>query len=142
MTMLATFKNTGRAAAIALALGATAFTAMPAQAAPSSSFSLSLNGGGYGNGITFGNGNGSVQLHFGNDYGYQCYTNSQVEKALGKYGFKQADVVKKLKGDKVLVVARYQGTWYEMRVDKCTGKVDKVKKLKYKNNNFSFTITF
>jgi hypothetical protein len=145
MTMIDTFKNTGRAAVVALALGATAFAAVPAQAAPSSSFSLSLNGGN-GSGITFGtgNGHGSVQLHFGNgNYGYKCYTNNQVEKALGKYGFRQADVVKKLKGDRVLVVAKHQGTWYEMRVDKCSGKVDKVKKLKWKNNNnFNFTITF
>jgi hypothetical protein len=141
MTMIETFKNTGRAAVVALALGATAFAAVPAQAAPSSSFSLSLNGGS-GNSVTFGNGN--VQLHFGDydDY-YSCLTNSQVKKGLAKYGFKQIDIVKKLKGDRILVVAKHGGSWYEMRVDKCSGKVDKVKKLKWKNNNqFSFTITF
>ena len=132
MTMLNTLKSTGRAALVAVALGATAFTAMPVQAAPQSSFSLQLNGG---NGMQFGN----------DDFFNYCLTNKQIRYALQDYGFTKVQIVKKINDRKVVVVASYHGVWYEMRVDRCTGKVDKVKKLKkqfYNGSNFSFTITF
>ncbi|MEO6394702.1 MAG: hypothetical protein ABIO40_02190 [Devosia sp.] len=140
MNMLNTIRTTGRAALVAVALGATAFTTMPAQAAPQSSFSLSLNGGG----MQFNNG-GNITLQFGNgDFFNYCLTNNQIEKQLRAKGFKSVEVVKKLNNRKVLAIGRYNGVWYEMRVDRCTGKVDKVKKLYKKNSNanFSFTITF
>jgi hypothetical protein len=144
MTMLTTLKSTGRAALVAVALGATAFTAVPAQAAPQNSFSLQLNGGN-GNSVQFGNNQGSVTLRFGNDFANYCLTNKQIRNALEDYGFRKVQIVKKINDRKVVVVARYSGVWYEMRVDRCSGKVDKVKKLKKQNfygNNFSFTITF
>lgn len=142
MDMLHTFKTSARAAAIALALGATAFTAMPAQAAPTSSFSLQLGNGG----MQFGNGNGGITLFFGNGNNYinYCLTNGQVKAQLMQKGFKNVQIVKKLNNNRVVAVGRYYGTWYEMRVDRCTGKVDKVKKLKKQNiqNGFSITLTF
>jgi hypothetical protein len=143
MDMLRTFKISARAAVVALALGATAFTAMPAQAAPSSSFTLQLgNGGQFGNGVQFGNGN--IQLQFGNDFINYCLTNSQIKAELHDHGFRKVQIVKKLSARKVVAVGRYYGTWYEMRIDRCTGKVDKVKKLKKQNisNGFSITLSF
>jgi hypothetical protein len=152
--MLQTIKTTGRAALVAVALGATAFTAMPAQAAePSGSFSLQFGNGGGGPkffghggpgfGFGFGNGNGSIQLHFGDrDFFNYCLTNRQIERGLDNRGFNQVRVVKS--GDrKVIAVGKWSGRWYEMRVDRCTGKVDHVKRVKQRNNGaFSITLNF
>jgi hypothetical protein len=149
--MLQTLKTTGRAALVAVALGATAFTAMPAQAAePSGSFSLQFGNGGnhggpkfFGRGFGFGGGNGGITLHFGDrDFFNYCLTNRQIERALDDRGFNQVRIVKS--GDrKVIAVGKWSGRWYEMRVDRCTGKVDHVKRVKQRNNGaFSITLNF
>ncbi|HWA17992.1 MAG TPA: hypothetical protein VG757_03270 [Devosia sp.] len=150
MTMLHTIKTTGRAALVAVALGATAFTAMPVQAAePSGSFSLQFgNGGGpkyfgHGFGFGFGNGNGSIQLHFGDrDFFNYCLTNRQIERGLDNRGFDRVRIVKS--GErKVIAVGKWGSRWYEMRVDRCTGKVDRVKRVNQRpNGSFSITLNF
>ncbi len=127
--------NTLKAGVVALALGGTALTAAaPVQAAPpSANFQL-----------YFGGGNGGITLHFGDDdYWDYCRTNKQIVKGLNNKGYKQVKIVKESnKTNKVWAVGRKNGDWYQLRVDRCSGKVDQVKKIYPKNNGNSFNLTF
>lgn len=123
---LSTLKKSGRAALVALAMGAVSMTAMPVQAAePNFNFQLGIGN----NGGVFG-----FELNNKNKKKYfpikKCLTNSQVENALEWYGFDDANVVKKLSKSKVLVIADWNNKYYSMTVNKCTGEVYNVKKLK------------
>jgi hypothetical protein len=147
MNMLQTIKTTGRAALVAAALGATALTAVPVQAAePSGSFSLQFGPGSggpmhFGEGFRFGNGN--ITLHFGDRNFFKfCLTNRQIERGLERRGFDHVRIVRS--GErKVIAVGKWGSRWYEMRVDRCTGKVDHVKRVKQRTNgSFSITLSF
>lgn len=123
---LSTLKKSGRAALVALAMGAVSMTAMPVQAAePNFNFQLGIGN----NGGVFG-----FELNNKNKKKYypikKCLTNNQVEHGLEWYGFDNADVVKKLSKSKVLVIAEWNNKYYSMTVNKCTGEVYNVKKLK------------
>src|SRR5689334_17336486 len=111
--------NTLKAGVVALALAGTAIAAVPAQAA-SPTFGFSLN---FGN--NFGN-NGGIVLHFGDDdYFDFCLTNGQIIKALNNKGYYKVKIVKESNSsNKVWAIGRKNGDWYQMRVDRCTGKVD------------------
>jgi hypothetical protein len=125
--------NTLKAGVVAIALTGTALTAAaPVQAAqPTFGFQLNLGGG------------SGIVLHFGDDdYWDFCRTNKQIIKGLNNKGYKQVKIVKESnKNNKVWAVGRKNGSWWQMRVDRCTGKVDQVKKIKTNNNN-SFNLTF
>lgn len=131
--------NTLRAGVVALALAGTAIVGtVPAQAASSNpSFGFELN---FGSG---GSGNGGIKLHFGDrNYFDYCLTNSQIERGLRHKGYRDVRIVRESRrDDKVFAVARKGFSWYSMRVDRCTGKVDKVRKI-HRNRNGSFNLTF
>jgi len=128
-TMFATFKKSGRAALVALALGAAAVTAMPAQAAePSFNFQLGIGNNGGVSGFERNN-NGRRDFDRWKPIN-RCLTNSQVERGLSNYGFDDADVVRSLSRNRVLVVAEWNGRFYSMTVDKCSGEVYNVKRLR------------
>ncbi len=134
---LTVLKSTSRAAVVALALGGVALTAMPAQAA-GPNFSIQLGGGGFG--IQLNNGNNYNKKKY--DYSYfdedYCMNDKQVRKALYSKGWDDVKVGDDYDDLRVIVVASWDDVWYKMRVNRCTGKVDKVQKLKKpKNNNFS-----
>lgn len=123
---LSMLKKSGRAALVALAMGAVGMAAMPVQAAePNFNFQLGI-----------GNDGGVMGFELNKKYkkGFfpikKCLTNSQVEHGLEWYGFDDADVVKKLSSSKVLVIAEWNNKYYSMIVNKCTGEVYNVKKLK------------
>ena len=125
-----------------LALGGTALVGtMPVQAAPPQpSFGFSLNFGG-GNGPS----GGSIRLKFGDqDYYDYCRTNSQIRSALRNNGYRDVQIVKEdNRNDKVWVVARKHGDWYQLRVDRCSGKVDRVREIERRNNgSFNLRFTF
>ena len=153
---LSTFKIAGRAAIVALTLGAASVTAMPAQAASSPSLSFQLG---------IGNDGGVMGFEFGTKKkGYfpikKCLTNSQVERGLERYGFDDADVVKRLSSTRVLVIAQWDWRYYSMKVNKCSGEVYDIHRLKknqdyflgnpgqpfggfgYKKDGFSFQFNF
>lgn len=124
---VSTLKKSGRAALIALAMGAVGMTAMPVQAAePSFNFQLGI-----------GNDGGVMGFDLNNKKNYNkykkikgCLSNNQVERGLEWYGYDEANVVKKLSSSKVLVIAEWHNKYYSMTVNKCTGEVYNVKKLK------------
>jgi hypothetical protein len=129
--------NTLKAGVVALALAGTAITAVPAQAAsPMFGFSLNLLGGGGGGGIV---------LHFGDDdYWDYCLTNKQIIKALNNKGYSKVKIVKESNSsNKVWAIGRKYGDWYQLRVDRCTGKVDQVKQIYPEDDSgLSFHLTF
>lgn len=139
-----------RAAFVALALSATALAAAPAQAQsqPSFSFNLQIPGSGQGGG-------GSVQFGFGNQPQHQgggwhnpgrpgggwhgghgghwnqrCLTDREVRDGIARYGYRNVEVRRNLGRNRVEVSAVQQGWLYSMRVDKCTGQVDQVQRLR------------
>ncbi|WP_055049259.1 hypothetical protein [Devosia sp. A16] len=135
--MLSTVMKTSRAAIVALTLGAAAITAMPAQAQsePQFSFQLGINGG--GDAQTFSKGNRHTRPHFD-----RCLTNRQVERGLRDYGFRNVDVIRNLGRDRVLVVASWRNKDYAMKVDKCSGRVYDVKRLKKFRGQPGFSLQF
>jgi hypothetical protein len=124
------FKTMTRAAVIAMVLGTGALTAAPAfaQSEPSFNFSITVPGGGGSDGgvTTFGRGHGGG----GGDYGFRCLTNREVRRGISEYGFRRVEIVRELRRDRVEVVGQYRNRLYSMRVDKCTGEVDRVERIR------------
>jgi hypothetical protein len=125
---LSTLKKSGRAALVALAMGAVSMTAMPVQAASEPSFNFQLG---------IGNDGGVMGFELNNKKNFnkwkpikKCLTDRQVERGLEWYGFDDADVVRKLTKNRVLVIAEWNNRFYSMRVNKCTGEVSDVKRLR------------
>ncbi|MHB1109896.1 MAG: hypothetical protein ACYCZU_06230 [Devosia sp.] len=136
-TILSTLKNTGRAAVLAIVLAGTALGAMPAQAAPLGAFKLELQAAPKG---------GEMQMKkFGYEDDYDwCLTNRQIRKGLKKAGFTDIDFVQELKKHRVRVEALYLGDdwYYSMRINRCSGHVDKIKKLYPAYEDDEFDIEF
>ena len=133
----ATFKTVTRAAVVALALGATTLTTVPAfaQNAPSG-FSLQLPAGEgqeTQRGQTFGNGPQAQHGDWEDDYGYRCLTNREVRRGIAAYGFSRVEITREMSRDRVEVRAVYGNWLYSMRVDKCGGEVNRVQRLRRVN---------
>lgn len=123
---LNTIKKSGRAVLVALAMGAVSMTAMPAQAAePSFNFQLGIGNDGGVMGFELNNKNRKKFQPI-----RKCLTNRQVERGLEWYGFDDADVVRKLSSSRVLVVAEWNNRFYSMTVNRCSGEVYNVKRLR------------
>lgn len=146
MTALSNLKSIARAATIAVVLGGATMVAAPAmaQSGPGNSFSLELNGGGGGRGgdfETFGRGGNDFNIGF-------CLTNNQVRSGLREYGFRDVRIVRELQRQRVEVRAEYGRYLYSMRVDKCTGWVDRVERIRrvdfpfFPGNNFGIHLSF
>ena len=143
MTSIRTaFKTATRAAVVALALGATTLTAMPAfaQDAPSG-FSLQLPGAegqDTQRSQTFGNGpQGGNHGGWDDDYGFRCLTNREVRRGIAAYGFSRVEIVRELGRDRVEVRAIYRNWLYSMRVDKCSGEVNRLQRIRRVGGSFN-----
>lgn len=126
MTVLNTLRQTGRAAVLAVVLAGTALSAVPVQAAPLQGFSLDVKP----------QGGDQKQLqqfkkkNFGpNDFFNWCLTDKQIRKGLQNYGFDDVSIVDHLGKNRVRVEAAYDDWYYSFRVHRCSGLVDKIKKL-------------
>jgi hypothetical protein len=126
MTVLNTLRQTGRAAVLAVVLAGTALSAVPVQAAPLGGFSLDVKP----------QGGDQKQLqqfkkkNFGpNDFFNWCLTDKQIRKGLINYGFEEVHIVDHLSKNRVRVEAAYDEWYYSFRVNRCSGVVDKIKKL-------------
>jgi len=115
--------KSGRAAIVALTLGATAFTAMPAMAQsggkPSFNFEFGIQGGGD---------NFSYRFDNGKRHKRECLTNNEVRRGLQRMGWDDIRFVDR-RGVRVKVVAEW-GRWtYAMDINKCTGRVTNIERL-------------
>lgn len=137
-TMLSNLKNTGRAAILAIVIAGTVLGTMPAEAKPLGGFKLELQAP-----------KGGVEMQM-KKFGYDedkydwCLTNKQIRKGLKKAGFTDVEFVQELKKQRVRVEALYLGDdwYYSMRIDRCEGEVDKIKKLYPAYEDEDFDIEF
>jgi hypothetical protein len=126
MTTLDLLKQTGRAALLAVALAGTALSAAPAQAAPPQGFSLEVKPQG---------GDQKQQRQFQqkqfapNDFYNWCLSDRQIRSGLRRYGFSDVTVVDSFSRNRVRVEATYDDWVYSMRIHRCTGTVDRIRKL-------------
>jgi len=137
MSMLTNLKAGGRAAIIALSLGAASLAAAPVQAAgptPNFGFSFNFGGGGGGPGMYF---------NYGGNPKYACLSDKQIFWQLQNQGYNKIKIVKS-KGYNVIVVARYKAKWYQLAVNRCSGKI-KAAPMNYNgngNSGFNITLSF
>jgi hypothetical protein len=69
-------------------------------------------------------------------------SNAQVIRGVRNKGYRDVQIVREEnRNDRVYVVARKNGDWYSMRVDRCTGKVDRIREIE-RNRNGSFNLRF
>ncbi len=76
------------------------------------------------------------------DY-FSCLSNSQIRRGLRRVGFEEIEFVRELRNDRVVVEALYErdGWVYSMRVDRCDGRVDRIRPLYY-YDDFGFSLRF
>lgn len=119
--ILATLRKSGRAAVVALALGAATVTAIPtpAMAQPSFNFSIELDGGG----LKFRGDDRDRDHRF-------CLTNREIRRGLRAHGFRDIDIVRERSRNRVEVIARFGRSWYLMRVNRCTGDVRIIERIR------------
>ncbi len=123
--ILSTVMKSGRAAIVALTLGAAAVTAMPVQAASSSS-NPSFN---FQFGIQGGGDNFSYRFDNGRKHKRECLTNSEVRRGLSRLGWDDIRFVQS-KGVRVKVVAEWHNKTYAMNINKCTGRVTDIERIR------------
>ncbi len=105
MTFLTTLKTGGRVALVAAALGFTALAVVPAQAA---NFSIQL-------------GNNGIHLH---DHMHSCLDDRGIYRQLDDSGWDHIKIVRS-GDDKVIAVASWHHQWYQLLIDRCSGKIYK-----------------
>ena len=128
MTVLNLIRQTSRAAVLAVVLAGTALSAVPAQAAPN------LNGGFSLDVKPQGGDQKQMQQYkkkgFGpNDFFNWCLTDKQIRRGLRNVGFFDVDIVDHISKNRVRVEAGYDDWYYSMRINRCSGLVDRIKKL-------------
>jgi hypothetical protein len=122
MTILKTLQNSGRAAVLAIALVGVGLGV--AEAKPLQAFQLDL-----GIQQQQQKQGGDAQFKKSGPNKWDCLTNKQIRKGLKSYGFYDIDFVANLNNNRVRVEAGYDDWYYSMRIDRCDGEVDKIKKL-------------
>lgn len=120
--ILTTLKRGGRAAVVALALGTVGLTAMPAMAqAPSFNFQFGIGGGGDGFSFELGRDGRHIRR--------ECLTNNEIRRGLRRDGFDDIRFLDR-RGSRVTVVAERGRRDYRISINRCTGRVLDVDRLR------------
>ena len=141
MAMNNILKTGLRAGVVALALAGSAVVGtVPAQAQSSFGFSLNFGNGGPN---FHGAPKGRFELHFGDrDYFKFCLTNAQIERGIRNKGYRDVKIVREDRRNNIAYLVASKGrTWYSMRIDRCTGKVDRVREVQRRRDG-TFRIEF
>lgn len=128
-TILARLKAIGAAAVLAATIAVTGLAAAPAlaQGQPPSNFSLSVPGGDSNTMTMQAPGNQRATESRRYDRRYYCLTDRQIIRGLRDYGFERARIVRNLRGERVEAIANWGRYQYSMRIDRCTGVVDRIR---------------
>ena len=129
--ILSKVMKSGRAAIVAVTLGAAAFTAMPVQA-QSFSFDFGIQGGG---------GNFSYGFDNGKRFQRECLTNNEIRRELRRAGWDNIRFVDR-RGIRVKIVASWGRSTYAFNLNRCTGRVSNVERLRrpyFPGFNFQFS---
>jgi len=123
--ILTSVLKSGRAALVALTLGGAALTAMPVQVAQAQDFSFRLGIGTGGDVLSFGSSRmrGFHPIRI-------CLSDRQVVRGLRHFGLRNIDIVDHITRNRVLVQATYHGRLYQLKVNKCTGEVYDIRRIK------------
>ena len=125
------FKTIASVALVSAALAIVAFGVMPAQAQPAINFNVDA-GGGQG-GLTFGfSSGGGDPVARGSEIhpATRCLTNREVRRGVESNGYDRVEITDELPGDRV-AVRGVKGNWLSaMNVDKCTGAVDRMERVR------------
>ena len=111
--ILNTVMKSGRAAIIALTLGAATVTAIPTAQAQSFSFSFGISGG--GTDFSFG-------IRDGRKFKRECLTNREIRRGLQRNGFENIQFLDR-RGVRVQVYAEFGRRAYILTINRCTGRV-------------------
>jgi len=130
MTMLKNFKTGARVALVALVLGGTAMTAIPAQAA-GPSFSIQFGTSDYNNYM----GGKFKKNHAGFHWDVKA-----VQWKLSQT-YRQVSYQRTVRGD-YFFVGKKGNTWYQLRVDGRTGRVWAMPVKQNRGGGFSFNFNF
>lgn len=118
-SILSTVMKSGRAAIVAVTLGAAAFTAVPVQA-QSFSFEFGIQGG--GNSFSYG-------FNQGRKFKRDCLTTNEIRRGLRRAGFDDIRFLDR-RGVRVRVIADYGRRTYSMTINRCTGRVSNIERLR------------
>jgi hypothetical protein len=125
------FKTIASVALVTIALAVVAFGVMPAQAQPAINFSLDIPGG--QGGMTMGLSAGATDQsapESQDNAGTRCLTNREVRRGVENNGYERVEITDELPRDRVAVRGT-QGNWlYSMDVDKCTGAVERLERVR------------
>jgi hypothetical protein len=127
--ILSTIKKSGRAAVIAVAIGAASVVAMPAMAQSAPSFNFSLGIGSGGESFSFGVERDGRSGFRRGDRRY-CLNDREIVRGLRAHGYYDVEITRDLRGSRVEVEARYGRSWYVLRVDRCTGSVQVIERVR------------
>lgn len=130
--------STLKAALIALTLGASSFAAAPALAQPSFNFEFGVGSDGKPS-VGFGVNSDSDRRGFRPQV---CYSDRQIIRGIRDEGYRDVEIVRELPRNRVGVIARDGRTWYSMRVNRCTGEVDRIERLRNYRPGFRFQFNF
>jgi hypothetical protein len=134
-------KTGGRAAIIALTLGASTIAVVPAAQAQSFNFQFGVDG------------SGKPSVGFGVDsdgYGRPgrpirpqvCYSDREIIRGIRNEGYRDVQIVRELPRNRLGIIARDGRTWYSMRVNQCTGEVDRIERLRRYRPGVQFEFNF
>jgi hypothetical protein len=123
---LASLKNSGRAAAMAVAFSTAALVAMPAMAAsgPSFSFGIQIPGG-------------DVYVGPGPRHFHQrpvCLGDDDIINELEDAGWRRVQIGDDIGRGRVIAYAAWGRGWYQMVVNRCTGSVNQVQRISRGNS--------
>ncbi len=138
-------KTGGRAAIIALTLGASTLAVVPAaqaQGQPSFNFQFGVGP------------DGKPSVGFGVDTnpGYDrpgrpirpqvCYSDREIIRGIRNEGYRDVQIVRELPRNRLGIIARDGRVWYSMRVNQCTGEVDRIERLRNYRPGLRFEFNF
>lgn len=125
------FKTVASVALVAIGLAIVAFGVMPAQAQPAINFNLDIPGGQSGMALGISAGGTGPSIHESqDDAGTRCLTNREVRRGVENNGYERVEITDELPRERVAVRAM-QGNWlYAMDVDKCSGAVERVQRVR------------
>ena len=135
MTFLNTLKASGRAAVVAVALGAASVVAMPAPVM-AQSFNFDFGIGGGGSNFSFSIGRDGVRLR------RACLTNDEIRRGLRRQGWEDIRFLDR-RGNWVRVIAEWRRNdrTYSMRIDRCSGRVTDIERVRRRGGGgFEFSI--
>lgn len=138
--VLSTLKNSGRAALVALALGAASIGAASITATPAMAQNLTFEFGIRGGGDNFAFGIGKRGERIRRD----CLTNNEIRRGLRREGFDDIRFLDR-RGNRVTLTAEDRRFNYRLRVNRCTGAVailDRDRKGGRRDRNPGFGLQF